>query len=303
MSCRDPTEIELEAHTNVAWHEGIDTSFTVGTPGETETAFSTTETREPWGADGFVGSLVVVPGSSKEAPLAVKVVMGVTRDPHDCSIAQPDGCIFARRTLSYVPHRALQLPLELYARCVGVPCDASTTCNFLGECVPAAVDPSSCDSPNGCSAPGDQPPQDGGTTPPPGSGDASSDASVDAPSDGPTTMFDGGDGGAMGSVGCPPSGTCAAGLCCVDTSPASGPTGTCMGVAGYCPVQYGPIFAVECDGPEDCTSDAPICCVSNGKLASCQKAGCGPVLCHHDGDCPNPTQCGGVFAKFYSSCN
>ncbi len=45
-SCRDPTEIELDARTNVPWRSNIVTSFTVGSPGETESAFATTETSE-----------------------------------------------------------------------------------------------------------------------------------------------------------------------------------------------------------------------------------------------------------------
>src|ERR1043165_9119308 len=116
--CRDPTEVLVETHTNVPYKEGIDTAFTVGSVGDTETAFSTTETRDPWGPDGFVGSLVVVPESSKDASGWVKLVVGVTGDPQDCSISKPDGCIFARRTLRYVPHPRLRLPMALYAECV-----------------------------------------------------------------------------------------------------------------------------------------------------------------------------------------
>ncbi len=301
VSCRDATEVTVEARTNVAWHANIDTSFTVGKPGQTEDAFSTTETRDPWGADGFVGSLVVVPGSAKDAPLSVKVVMGITRDPHACSIAQPDGCIFARRTLSYVPHRELHLPVFLYAQCEGIPCDVSTTCNFLGKCVPAAVDPASCDSPVGCSPPNDAPAPDGGAPPPPPDArDASTDAPHDAPADGPPQQMDGGDGGdagAAGDVACGSAGTCRVptNQCCVTNSDGGSASGACQAPGAMCP--YG---VLTCDGPEDC-APTEHCCIS-GSTAACAVNPCMP-LCHGDGDCAGSTCMPGSFLGAYGQCS
>jgi hypothetical protein len=302
VSCRDPTEIQLEARTNVVWHAGIDTSFTVGSPGQTEASFSTTETRDAWGADGFVGSLVVVPGSSKNAPLSVKVVMGITRDPHDCSIAQPDGCIFARRTLSYVPHRSLDLPIELYAQCAGVACDASTTCNFLGKCVSSAIDPSTCDSETGCAPPGDKPPADGGIPPAPlDSGeDAPTDAPHDAPKDaiGPPNLDGGSDAGAAGDIACGASLTCHMGTyCCFD--PGSG-NASCPTSAQPCPSQ---LYILKCDGPEDCLSGQ---CCANGQSASCAPMGAacagGNELCHGPVECGGQVCAAASFAMFYGIC-
>ena len=68
-SCQEPTRIVIEARTNVAHKPGYVTSFTVGPHASLEGATPTTETREPWGEDGFVGSLVVVPGASKPESL------------------------------------------------------------------------------------------------------------------------------------------------------------------------------------------------------------------------------------------
>ena len=75
-SCREATSVVIEARTNLAYRAGLVTSFTVGGPGETERSEATTESRDPWAADGFVGSLVVVPGSSDDARLSVRVVLG-----------------------------------------------------------------------------------------------------------------------------------------------------------------------------------------------------------------------------------
>ena len=60
VSCQDATQLVIEARTNVAHRPGLVTAFTVGTPQGIENAESTTETNEPWGADGFIGSLVAV---------------------------------------------------------------------------------------------------------------------------------------------------------------------------------------------------------------------------------------------------
>src|SRR5206468_1387956 len=156
-----------DVRTNVPYRGDIVTSFTVGPPRTTETAFPTTETRAPFGASGEVGSLVVVPGSGKDSQVSVKIVMGIGREARDCSTTSPEGCIIARRTLRYVPHTRLDLPITLYSACVGVPCDPDTTCNILGQCVPADVGESACAG-SVCDVPG-------GNPPPPGSGDAAVD--------------------------------------------------------------------------------------------------------------------------------
>ncbi|HEY8076801.1 MAG TPA: hypothetical protein VIF62_21895 [Labilithrix sp.] len=163
-SCRDATEVYVDVRTNVPWSSSIVTSFTVGAPGATESASEAAETRAPWGGDGFVGSLVVVPGASKDAALSVKIVMSLRGDASACTVEHPDGCIFARRELSYLPHRRLELPIVLYDTCVGVACGNGTTCNAEGACVGANVDPMTCDDPSGCAPEGDPPP-DGGVSP------------------------------------------------------------------------------------------------------------------------------------------
>ncbi len=159
-SCRDATQVVIEARTNVAHRAGLVTAFTVGLPETVENAPSTTETNEPWGPDGFIGSLVSIPGGEKDGPLAVKLVMGVNREARDCLPPKYEGCIVARRKLRYLPHERLRLPIALYAQCEGVPCDQDTTCNALGQCVSASVDPNACTTPEGCTVPGDLPPDD-----------------------------------------------------------------------------------------------------------------------------------------------
>ena len=50
-----------------------------------------------------------------------------------------------------------ELVLVLYLACEGVKCTADTTCSYLGQCVPAQVDPAACATPDGCSLPGEPP--------------------------------------------------------------------------------------------------------------------------------------------------
>jgi hypothetical protein len=82
--------------------------------------------------------------------------MGITKDPKECSTSAPDGCIFARRKLSFVPFRTLTVPITVHSACVGVPCGADSTCNALGRCVPAEVDMRQCISSTGCALPDDE---------------------------------------------------------------------------------------------------------------------------------------------------
>jgi hypothetical protein len=146
IACQEPTQVMIDVRTDVSYRSGIVTSFTVGaTPGEVETAELTTESSEPWGSDGRIGSLAVVPSSSsKDGRISVKVVMGIRRAARDCKPPAYEGCIVARRALYYVPNQLLRLPIALYANCESVACDQESTCNALGQCVSSEVDLRSC---------------------------------------------------------------------------------------------------------------------------------------------------------------
>ncbi len=157
LSCREPTSILIEARTNVSYQAGYTTAFTVGAPGAVEDIEPTTVSDAAWSSDGFVGSLTTVPSSSDTAIVALKVVLGVRKDSRACAAPAYEGCIVARRRIRYVEHQRLRLPVTLYASCEGVPCEADSTCNYLGQCVSALVDPSTCDSSAGCQIPEDRP--------------------------------------------------------------------------------------------------------------------------------------------------
>jgi hypothetical protein len=315
LSCREPTAILIEAQTNVVHREGIVTSFTVGKPGTTESAEPTTESRDPWGANGVIGSLVVVPETTNEASVSIKLVMGVGRDPRACTGGGTDtnGCIIARRRLRYTPHEQLRLPIVLYARCENVPCDALTTCNYLGKCVSSEIDPSTCASPRGCH-PIDDPPQ---ISSDPDSGqrdaivdDRSDPAITDAASDGSDSGDSGGDsgrkereGGTPGTIDCRTA-QCTTPLqqCCYNS--AAG-TGICVSAGSNCPLGS---TRLQCDGTEDCAPGTSCCAVSSSFIVCEPTSTCfssGQILCHSDDRCPltsPPSACVGQTLNYYSIC-
>jgi hypothetical protein len=292
-SCKDPTEIVVDVRTNVPYRTDIVTSFTVGTPGQTEGAFPTTETRAPFSPAGDVGSLVVVPGNAKDSAVSVKVVMGIGREARDCTTANAQGCIIARRTLRYVPHTRLDLPITLYSACIGVPCDPDTTCNILGQCVPADVGDASACAGGVCDVPGGNPPPAGSTV---AAVDVAPDASPGgdaAPkdsggSDAPAESGNDGGGGVPGHPTCPTfvaggggSGpTCTAGdVCCEHANETFGCAPSCGA---------GDIADYECSGG-DCASGL-FCCLSQGRATCRTSADCdgraGTYVCTGSNDCP-----------------
>lgn len=309
-SCRAPTEITIEGRTNVTYDasRGFAVAWSVGTPGQVESASPTTETRAPWGADGVLGTLVAVPGGAKDEAVSVRVVLAVGRDPALCTIASPEGCIVARRTLRYVPHENLSLPIVLYAACIGVPCTADSTCNAFGECVPANVDPTTCVDcidrlPDGGST------FDGATT----SEDGASPDVVSAPPDPPQPFPPAtpppvnpppppnGDGGATiddsrsGYIGCGAL-SCSAGTrCCWD---ANGRIGGCITSGQTCTATV----SASCDGPEDCTTTGGLCCNEVTGPVCDVPCGTKATVCHADADCPPPLHCTNVIYGAYKEC-
>lgn len=156
VACQEPTSIRLRVRTDVPWAQGRSIHVTASTPEDIANA-APAAVVDGW-ASGDVGDLVVVPKSDKRGAATRRVVLGVTKDASQCTEAEPDGCIFARRALSFVERRTLDLPVALHAACVSVACDQSSTCNALGRCVSATVDPNACGE-GGCTIEGDAPPQ------------------------------------------------------------------------------------------------------------------------------------------------
>jgi hypothetical protein len=135
-SCLGATQIDLHVATNAPcksasqW-KGV--SIAVGSPTDVETkapALTTTAC----GSGGQVGSLVIVPTGSESDEIGIRVVAGIERNPEDCAANLYQGCIVARRSIRFSPHKTLDVYVNLTNDCVGVSCDATHTC-VDGECV------------------------------------------------------------------------------------------------------------------------------------------------------------------------
>jgi hypothetical protein len=140
-SCRGATQIVVDIRTNVPcanpmqW-QGI--AVYSGSPGldvESKDPSLLSAACEP---DGRVGSIVLVPNGANDATVGIRVVAGLTRAPDQCAAARYEGCIVARRTVTFLPHEALDLRIDLTNDCVGQACDALRTC-FNGACSDARL--------------------------------------------------------------------------------------------------------------------------------------------------------------------
>jgi len=144
MSCLAPTEIILVLSTNVACavvgQNGI--AIALGDPGDEDSGIATTTTL--CSDDGGIGTAVLVPHSSIDQPIGIRVTLGIDAAADNCG-PKYEGCIVARRSLRFDPHTPLTLPIDLDQACHGVPCTPDSTC-VSGACVDAGVecDGSSC---------------------------------------------------------------------------------------------------------------------------------------------------------------
>jgi alpha-tubulin suppressor-like RCC1 family protein len=157
-SCKDATQVNVVLRTNVPFATGAGVALWSSRSGAVGSPL--VESTEPWLAYGEVGNVVVTPGdASKESALTVRVAMGLRgKRAAECTDdGDLKGCIIARRKLAFVPHTQLKVPVVLYLACEGVKCAADTTCSYLGQCVPAQVDPAACATPDGCTLPGEPP--------------------------------------------------------------------------------------------------------------------------------------------------
>jgi len=158
VSCKDATQASVMVRTNVAYEGGSGIGVWASRSGAAGTPL--VESAEPWLADGELGDVVVVPGDgAKDGALTVRVAMGLRgKRAAECTDeGDAQGCIVARRKLSFVPHARLRVPVVMYLACEGVKCDQDSTCSHLGQCVPAQVDPQACANAEGCALPGEPP--------------------------------------------------------------------------------------------------------------------------------------------------
>jgi hypothetical protein len=157
--CRGATQAQVSLHTDVRGSAGRSVAvWASGGAEHAETKVPVTYVDAPWPDSGDLGSLTLVPPSVEQSRAALVTALGVGVPPEWCAAHEGDGrCIVARRTFRYEPNRGLRIPVGLYRSCLGVRCDASSTCNYQGRCVSAEIDTATCSSDIGCVLPGDPP--------------------------------------------------------------------------------------------------------------------------------------------------
>jgi hypothetical protein len=282
-SCRSPTKVVLDLRTNLPCSSVKGT--TVGAAADPLSAEASTPAAgsTACAAGGELGTLVVVPRTGDSTRVAVRAILGVTVVPSACKPPEYAGCVVERRSIAFVSHEELDIPIALDAECVGVPCDATTTC-VKGRCVSADV---SCDADNTCRVEGDTPPGTPPNVPPPidgsadgGDADAQTDAPTDAPKDAPKDAVSSPD--ADGKIDCPgaPDDPCnVGGQCCFDALSGVGSCDAC--IIGQ------PRLA--CSGLRTCGLSAigGYCCYSTvSKDAACSTSCADLYLCETSADCP-----------------
>jgi hypothetical protein len=165
VACREPTQITVHVTTDLPCIlasgarvaiNGVD--VVVGTVSELDTKAPTSSTSH-CEADGTIGTVVIVPSSASNDPVAFAVVAGTTQTDasrtttaDDCQATGNRACIVAKRALHFIPHTPLELDVKLSASCIGKSCaefGASYTC-VDGQCVDGTiVDPGPCVDPHG----------------------------------------------------------------------------------------------------------------------------------------------------------
>ena len=171
LGCRTPTQITIEVTTDVKCSDAPQTTIAVGTLGPGFEGKPPVVVTPQCRADGRVGSLVIVPSGDRSAEVGIKVVTALKKQASEC-LADETGCIVARRSLRFVPHEELYVPIEMHVQCKGVKCGDYATC-VGGNCVDATIGNSNqCARPEGCG--------EATLSPPTSAPDAGVDAPVDA---------------------------------------------------------------------------------------------------------------------------
>ena len=138
--CFGATEIRVELTTTASCDKGLETQLFLGAPGTTDFGAATSaDTRECGPNDPRIGTLSIVPSGARDAHFDLQIVAGVGVDPSACRPGHLDGCIIARRRVSFQEHTSRRLPVLLSDRCIGILCSADESCDLgicskLGEC-------------------------------------------------------------------------------------------------------------------------------------------------------------------------
>lgn len=132
-ACKTPTEMSIEVVSDVGYRADMAVAITVDAPDKIETAAPRVVVRAPWSAGGSLGDVVALPSSDRDE-LAVRVVLATGRDPAACTTSDATGCVVVRRHLRFTRGASTQARIVLRPACLGIYCDAGTSCAADGTC-------------------------------------------------------------------------------------------------------------------------------------------------------------------------
>jgi len=332
VSCLAPTEVTLVLTTDIPCGAQHGTSIAVGDADDIAASAPVTVTRDCtlMDADGgfddagaltvpaSIGSVVVVPSGSRSASFTVQIVTAVDPvvQPGDCAAPEYQGCIVARRQLSFIAHTPLTLPIEMTLDCLNVLCSATETC-YHAQCVTAdAVCPAgtctlAVSTPDASSSGDDHTTEEGGYDATPGMPvtDGSPEVGLQDAPIGDAPLEAGRDAAPEASIHDAATDVAAGASDAADASPPPSDGGIPSDASplGSC-IAAGPSSGVECAGGRCASGD--VCCVTfypgGGQtteacttLASCDYNGAGSTTysalgCRNIGDCRSGEVCCGT---------
>lgn len=144
-ACYGATQVELRIATDLACRTATarggaeiyvaPTTGALASSGERETVAVASQCVRSSAASAELGTLVIVPSGERDESMVVLVML---RLPSRLTACRPPsdiaGCIVATRRVRFIPHRALSLPITLFASCDGVLCGQDETCD-RGRCI------------------------------------------------------------------------------------------------------------------------------------------------------------------------
>jgi hypothetical protein len=144
------TEVVLDVYTDIDCD--VQAAVAAGKPGELGNRSASAVSMRCDEETGALGRLVIVPSDGDEGELAVEVRLRADRGAAESCLEASGylGCIVARRIVSYIPGRSINMRVDLKNPCVNTPCSQTTTCVAQGlnrACVEAKVDPTICNGP------------------------------------------------------------------------------------------------------------------------------------------------------------
>lgn len=133
-ACRAPTQITIEVVGEVPYREGMSVAVQLAERGAAESAPPRVITKSAWKLGDSLGTVVVGPGDRASREVDVRIALGIDRDPSTCTPNDSRGCLIYRRRVSFVEGEPVAVRAVLRSACVGVYCDAETSCRADKTC-------------------------------------------------------------------------------------------------------------------------------------------------------------------------